>query len=586
MKIRLLCLVFLFLFLQQLHAQVNTPDTCKVPFGLISQSTTTPYEYGLIPANLPKGAYKYLSSTQFGKSQDAYTAYQDWKATFVEECSGGSLRVKFDPETRTVSEGIAYGMLLSAYAADKTVFDGLYKYYKTNSVTGRGIMGWNRTGCNNGNAGSGGDGGATDAELDAAMALIIAECQWPAAVTPYDYSAEATHLINAIKTYEIHPSSHQTLNGDGWGTSNTCRNPSYFSPAYYKQFALQVPADSAFWAVTVVNASYAFLNINANATTGLVSNWASNSGTPNTCSGPLNYGYDACRNPWRMATDVLWHNDPQAKALLAKTAAWLKGYSTSCKAPINQAAAKPTEGTDAHNALFTSTWGAGMMGGNDAKLLNEFYAESVKLTDGSYYGTTIRTIMLFMMSGNFWKPCPLASYVELSNFTVTQKAGQVSVNFASTREIENTQFNLYVSTDQQNYTLVKQIPGSLASNSVLEYSFNEERYVSQNVYYKLTFTDSRGTEKELKVQSVFRDTKIEAMLFPNPYEETQTIYLSAPDDTPLHVRIVDMRGKLVMDKHDFPANEEYTLQTDLPSGTYFLVVVDGKKNYSFKLQKN
>lgn len=585
MKIRLFCLLFLFLLFTNLSAQINTPDTCKIPFGLISQSTATPYEYGLIPSNLPKTAYKYLSTTQFGKSQDAYAAYINWQKTFVEDCGGGNLRVKFDPETRTVSEGIAYGMLLAAYAADKTVFDGLYKYYKNNSVTGRGIMGWNRTGCSNGNAGNGGDGGATDAELDAAMALIVAECQWPASTNPYDYSTEATNLIHAVKAYEIHPSSYQTINGDGWGMVNSCRNPSYFSPAYYKQFALQVPADSAFWAVNVVNASYAFLNTNANSTTGLVSNWASSSGAANTCNGPLDYGYDACRNPWRMATDVLWYNDSNAKNLLAKTTAWLKNSSTTCAAPVALNATSPSSSSGSHNALFTSTWATGIMGGNDSKLLDEFYKETVKLNDGSYYGSTIRTLMLFVLSGNFWKPCPLASYVELSNFTVTQQAGKVSVNFASSKEMENVQFNLYVSTDQQNYTLVTQIPGNLGSNSSLEYSFSEDRYIDHTVYYKLTFTDSRGTEKELKTQYVFRDTKIEALLSPNPYEETQTIYISAPTNDPLHVRVVDMRGKLVMDKHDFPANQEYTLQMDMPSGTYFLVVVDGKKNYSFKLQK-
>ncbi len=583
MGLRLFSILFIFISCQKIIAQINTPDTCKIPFGIISQSASSPYDYGLMPSNLPKGPYKYLSSNQFGKSQDAYTAYQNWKQQFVEDCGDGTLRVLFDTPSRTVSEGIAYGMLLAAYAADKPLFDGLFAYYKRNSVTGRNIMGWNRNGCHHGDAGSGGNGGATDAELDAAMALLVAECQWPQSSTPYDYSAEATTLINAIKAYEIHPTSYQTLNGDGWGTSNPCRNPSYFAPAYYKLFALQVPADSSFWAVDVVNASYSFLTANRNSNTGLVSNWANPSAVPNDCNGPQNYGYDACRNPWRMATDVLWFNDAKAKDILARNVAWLKGHSTSCKAPIALNAASPADGNGVHNALFTSTWAAGTMGGDNASLLNEFYKETVALTDNAYYGNTIRTLMLFMMTGNFWKPCPIASYVELASFNVTQQAGTVSIQFSTNIEIENTVFNLYVSSDQVNYTLVSQFPGKSGSFSLQEYLLNEERYIDRTVYYKLTFTDSQGKEKELQTRSVFRDAKIEALLKPNPFEEQLSIYISTPDDQPVPVRIVDMKGRTVMSRSDFPANELYELPLTVESGLYLLVVTYEKKNYSFKI---
>jgi endo-1,4-beta-D-glucanase Y len=575
MRIRLF--LFLFLLFIEASAQINTPDTCKVPFGLISQSTSIPYAYGLIPSNLPTGSYQYLSSSAFGKSQDAYNAYNAWKAAYVEDCGGGNLRVKFDNPAQTVSEGIAYGMLLSVYAADKAVFDGLYNYYKSHS-NANGIMHWRINGC----SGTSGFNGATDAELDAAMALIVAECQWPNVNSPYDYSTEATTLINAIKAYEINATSYQTTNGDGWGSTNPCRNPSYFSPAYYKQFALQVPADSAFWAVNVVNASYSFLNANRNSTTGLVSNWANNTGAPNTCNGPLDYGYDACRNPWRMAADVLWYNDANAKDILTKVTNWLKGTSTTCAAPVALNASSPNNGSS-HNSLFTSTWAVATMGGGNTTTLNDFYKETVKLTDGGYYGTTIRTVMLFMLSGNFWKPCPVASYVDLANFTVTQQAGKVSINFSSNMELENVHFNLYVSSDNVNYTLIQQFPGSLHSNSSLEYSFQEERYIDQTVYYKLTFIDSDGTEKELKTQSVFRETKVEALLAPNPFEEEFKVYLSTPDNNPIPVKIVDARGRIVMNRTDFPANEDYTLRLDIPTGVYFLVATYGKKNYSFKL---
>ncbi len=581
MKIRIFFFVLLsFIGNIKSFAQINTPSTCKVPFGILAQSSGIPYMYGLIPSTLPAGTYKYLSTTQCGKSQDAYTAYIGWKERFIEDCGGGAIRVKFDDPTKTVSEGIAYGMLLSAYAADKVLFDGLYNYYKANS-NANGVMNWRRIGCTN----TGDYGGATDAELDAAMALIIAENQWPTINTPYDYTLEATALINAIKTKEIHPTSFQTINGDGWGFGDPCRNPSYFSPAYYRAFAKQVPEDSAYWAVSVANASYTFLNKNANATSGLVGNWADPAGNSNGCNGPNEYGYDACRYPWRMATDVLWHNDSNAKNLLTKTTNWLKNSSATCKGPIAQNATSPSSGSY-HNALFTSTYAVATMGGGDQALLDKFYTETVKLTDAGYFGNTIRTIMLFMLSGNFWEPNPKISYVELTSFTATEvSAGKVAVQFTSSVELGNVHYNLYVSNDQVTYTLVTKLPGLTNSSTPVGYAYNEERYINEVIYYKLTYTDIFGREIELKTAVQYREDIIAATLSPNPYTDEQTIYLSTPDNTPVHARIVDMKGKTILDKKDFPVNEEYKHQLDLADGMYLFMVQYGKKSYSFKIQK-
>jgi|GEM_PF-1013763 len=379
--------------------QINTGSPA-IPFGSKIAAAANPYGNGILPTNLPTGAYN-PGSNQFGMSQDAADAYNTWKTNYVTAC-GSNFRVNFDTPSQTVSEGIGYGMLLAAYAGDKTLFDGLWGYYKANS-DGNGLMNWRTGSCTPDQS-----GGATDADLDAAMALLVAKCQWPSATSPYNYNTEATTLITAIKNTEIHNTSFQAINGDGWGFGSTCRNPSYQSPAYYRQFATQITAQASTWN-SAVTAAYTLLNANRNTTTGLISNWSDPSGVPNSCNGNNEYGYDACRNPWRMAVDVLWYGTSTAQTnFCIPIAAYVNGKGAgSAGAPIPQAG-----GSGSVEASFTSTFAAGICGSNSTyqTIMNSMYTQTLATTDAlpRYFGNTLRVLSLFVQTGNFWKPCNAA----------------------------------------------------------------------------------------------------------------------------------------------------------------------------------
>lgn len=372
------------------QAQINTPSP-SIPFG------TGTYNYGMLPTNLP-------TSGTYGASQDAANAYNTWKTNYITDCNDGTCRVNFDNASETVSEGIAYGMLLAVYAGDQDLFDCLWAYYKKFSNS-NGVMNWKINGCTS----VIGTGGAADAEIDAAMALIVADCQWPGTTSPHDYADDALALITAIKDHEIQPTNqngpYQLNNGDQWGFGNNCRNPGYQAPAYYQCYATYVPSQATLWG-NAYTAGYALIDANVNTTTGLVSNWSDHTGSPNTCNGANEYGWDACRNPWRMATDVMWHDDANAKAILEDLAAYIDGVGASNIAgPVAQSG-----GTGSyHNATFVSTFAAGLVGAPSGyqSLLNAMYTETVNTTDNlpAYFGNTLRVLSLFVMTGNFWKPC-------------------------------------------------------------------------------------------------------------------------------------------------------------------------------------
>lgn len=428
--------------------QVNTPAGATWPFGSrIQQFPTAPYSFGIIPGNLP-------SIGTYGKSQDAYDAYIEWKTCYGYQCSPTRWRVRFDDARETVSEGIGYGMLLAAYAADKNFFDGLYDYYLSH-LNANNLMNW-RIG--NGNASActapgtvAGAGGATDGELDVAMALIVAECQWPALNSPYDYGAQATLMISRIRAREVPGPAqpvdcangdYQLSNGDGWiagcGGTNECRNPSYQAPAYVKLFqAYDGAAPAGFW-TNVYNTIYPLLNASRGGSTyGLVSNWSNTAGAlPGgaICAGAGTstgdeHGYDAIRAPWRICVDYLWFGEgaapnlprtnfcqPISNYVVSRVGA---GYTTpnNLVGPVTRAGA--VIGAPAVNSTFTSMWGVATMGvlpnATNQATLDFMYTrtrsikETLNCTANSatgYYGMTLRVVSLFTMTGNFWRPCP------------------------------------------------------------------------------------------------------------------------------------------------------------------------------------
>jgi uncharacterized protein YjdB/endo-1,4-beta-D-glucanase Y len=388
-----LILLFVGLFVVNgLFAQINTPTTYKLGFG-----KNTAYKNGIMPTNLPTGG-------TYGTSQAAADAYNTWKSTYV-VTSGSSSRVLFDDGSSTVSEGIGYGMLLSVYAADKTLFDGLWTYYKAH-LDGNGFMNWKYD--SGGNVT--GSGGATDADVDVAMSLVIAAEQW-SAVTGNTYSADAKALITKIKNYEL-GSDGSTLNGDTWGNTNSCRNPSYFAPGYYTQFAKVDATNATFWGTTAITATNTLLNANRNTTSGLVSNWCDNAGTENSCgntgSGATGYGADACRNPWRMAVDYLWNGSSASAAatsINSKLTAFVNGYENQLKGPqTNRAVSNPSGGSYINGSYATFAL-APMTATTAQASLNKCYTAVANLSgNDAYFNATMRCISLFTLTGNFWAP--------------------------------------------------------------------------------------------------------------------------------------------------------------------------------------
>jgi endo-1,4-beta-D-glucanase Y len=320
-------------------------------------------------------------------------AYLDWKERFYQSCGDGTVYVLKDDYTGSqyiVSEGIAYGMLLSVGMGDREVFDGLWAYYRDHR-NGNGLMNWRYEVC----GGGAGEGGASDADLDAAMALVLAESRWGG------YQQNALDLVSAIAEHETDTCDDGNIvlkPGDGWGgCGGDVVNPSYFSPAYYRRFALLQPDRADFWNQFATD-TYEMLRGMQEQVGGLLPDWGFGDGRaepdPN---GRGQYGYEAVRAPWRIALDLAWSNDAEPRALLTR-------MSETIDASGGLAALADTDSfEDKRNSAFLGSLSLSGTGVSQEKF-DGYVSEWLSyedVDDSWYYQATLRVLYLMVAGGYF-----------------------------------------------------------------------------------------------------------------------------------------------------------------------------------------
>ena len=335
----------------------------------------TAYDYGTLP-------------TEYDAS-DVQSIYETWRNAYYEE-DGNLARIKFDNLSETVSEGIAYGMLIMVFmdnAANDTQdeFDKLWRYYN-NFLNNNGLMHWKISGFSSVT----GQNGATDAEVDAALALIMAYKQWG----NVQYLDDAKALIAKIRLYEVNANRYLKP-GDAWDDK---KNPSYFSIVALRLFAEIDTGYTEFWNEVVAN-SYTLILAARNSTTGLVPDWCDEAGN----SLGTNFSYDAVRVPWRMAWAYLWYGDAEAYTVADDISSWIKSAVSS----------DPTQVKDGYtlDGSVSGLWNNSTFVGGfaTAALVNSQHqvwldASSTHLVsftgNQSYFNKTLQVLYTLLATGN------------------------------------------------------------------------------------------------------------------------------------------------------------------------------------------
>lgn len=240
---------------------------------------------------------------------------------------------------RSTSEGQAYALLRAVFADSPESFDRVLQWSENNLKRQNAAnqpldqlwaWQWGRTA--SGTWGTLDQNFATDADIDAATALILASRRWQKP----DYLTIAKAKLKDIwdkATVTIVPPSATSRKIDpqryllpgplkAFQRDGTIRfNPSYLAPYAFRLFA-QVDPDRD-W-LSLVDSSYHLLEHSTQTSAvGLPSDWIAFNPKTGKYS-PVNepeplisrYGFDATRVWWRVALDATWFQEPRAIAFL------------------------------------------------------------------------------------------------------------------------------------------------------------------------------------------------------------------------------------------------------------------------------
>lgn len=379
------------------------------------------------------GSIKPDNRTQAEMDSSVVKFYKQWKKHYLRftlrnECylycnADGNWRGgNKSPNSVSLSEGHGYGMLIMAIMAGydpeaKSIFDGMLLYFKRHpSSINHQLMAWNQVKDSSITEQNSDD--ATDGDMDIAFALLMADKQWGSAGT-YNYKKDAVDLINALMKTNVNHETEQMIMGDftekGEPFYNDVRS-SDIMPDHFKAFA--EASSNTEWLKIEDNSYHVLSDIQKkySPNAGLFPDFIRNKSNNPRPSGAYfmekrqdgDFYYNACRLPWRLASDYLVNGDTRAKKLLTPLNSWI---INKCKSDPNKIrdgydlAGKFTVGASGDNIAFIGSFGVGaMVDARNQVWLNRIwdYAANEVIGDEEYYGNTLKMLYMITMSDNWW----------------------------------------------------------------------------------------------------------------------------------------------------------------------------------------
>ncbi|KRO00762.1 glycosyl hydrolase family 8 [Companilactobacillus kimchiensis] len=292
----------------------------------------------LVALAIGTAIYSTTQSTQNTSSVDESTIkshYQTWEKSYlITNHQQNFIKTNDSGNLKTLSESQGYGMLITVMAAkqgfgSQKTFDKLTRYYLAHQIdSSNPLMAWRQQQKNGKMISTKAEKtSATDGDLDIAYALILADEQW-GSKGDLKYNNLAKQLLSAIQKREINPTTKLPKVGD-WSTSASTVDlvrTSDLMTAYFRKFASYTQDGS--WSKVAQNSQTVLKKLSDQQSTGLMADFVTVSGTQ-LKTGSVKakqvaseydnqYGFNACRIPWRVAYDYQLNHSQISKSIVQK----------------------------------------------------------------------------------------------------------------------------------------------------------------------------------------------------------------------------------------------------------------------------
>jgi Secretion system C-terminal sorting domain len=173
--------------------------------------------------------------------------------------------------------------------------------------------------------------------------------------------------------------------------------------------------------------------------------------------------------------------------------------------------------------------------------------------------------------------------VELSSFSANVLRNDVTLNWATVTESNNSGFDIERSRDNSQWTKIGFERGNGTSSSLNNYSFEDKNLNSGRYNYRLKQIDFNGNFEYHNLQNeVLVGIPGEFNLkqnYPNPFNPTTKIDFDIPKDGFVSLKVFDINGReLKTIVNEFKNSGYYTVDfnaSSIPSGAYFYRLESG-----------
>ena len=472
-----------------------------------------------------------VSQTAMNNSVTAY--YENWKLDFLRPSNGmtpGGYLVYYKDTSiketgdtivyKTVSEAHGYGMMVMALMTGyedsaRIFFDGFYKMYNDHrSTVDHDLMSWFISYDEDSTKD---DDNATDGDMDIAYALLLAHCQW-GSNGPINYLSEARRIINnGIK--ESNTNHHRIMLGDWYiyGYDWATRSSDWMTD-HLRAYELTT-GDNLWNAVAdTIYSLIDYMTFHYSPVAGLLPDFVIDS-IPAPAPPELlesiydgHYNWNACRVPWRIATDFAHYGTTEAISALSNMLNWLKnstGNNPDSIKPGYLLSGDPIPGRNYTSLAYTSPFiAACITNTSHQQYLNDGWNIIKDRSDDVYFGNTLNLLCMLLISGNWWIPDSTISGVGIhGNTQITADDFELYQNFPNPfNPTTNIRFDIpkssfvkliiYNSLGKEIEILVNQ-KLKLGSYTV---DWNASDYSSGVYFYKLITDEYINVKKMLLVK--------------------------------------------------------------------------------------